>query len=156
MSGALINQKPIILSSIDVVGVSSSPLNFTYRLFVGNYVPDITISKIQHFDLTAERNLPGIPLVSSIVKIHVLVELMQASKSYKDVILTSIARRKKVGGLTKMTSSKLAEASTSHDVGQDAWNNVSNDVEKDDKDIEAGEGGSEDEYESISSNEYED
>lgn len=81
ISGVPISQKPDIFSGEDIVGASSSPLNFSYRLFTMSHVPDISLPKIPHFDLDAEGDLPKVPSLYGTARSQVLLELLQVSKS---------------------------------------------------------------------------
>lgn len=77
----LLTKNPDMLSSEDIGGVSSRPLNFNYHLFAENLLLDISLLKIQDFDMTDEEDLPKVPPLSDTARIQVLLELMQVSKS---------------------------------------------------------------------------
>lgn len=109
--GILINQKPHIVSSEDIVCVGSSPLSFSYRLFSRSHVPYINVPNI-HFDLTNEGERPEVPPLSGIAKSRVLLELMQVSKSLYEVIMTSTVCQNKADEMIKMMVPIGVKAST--------------------------------------------
>ncbi|CAI8596744.1 unnamed protein product [Vicia faba] len=100
------------MSSGEIVGIGSSPLSFSYRLFARSHVPDIFVPNI-HFDLITEGELPKVPLLYGTSRSHVLLELMQVSKSLQEVIMNSTDCKSKVDDLIKIMVPKGVEASTS-------------------------------------------
>lgn len=60
VSSILVSQRPEILISEEVMGVSGSPLTFSYRLFSGSHVPDMSIPNI-YFNMTIESDISQIP-----------------------------------------------------------------------------------------------
>lgn len=73
--GILIKQNPVILSVEDISSVNPNSLNFSYRLFARNPVPDIVFPIIQNFDityLTTEGKLSKVPPMSGTSRGHVL------------------------------------------------------------------------------------
>lgn len=96
ISYILINQKLDIVSSEDVVGV------------VGSHVPDILVSNI-NFDMTAEGELYQVPPLFSSSRSHVLLELMEVSKTLQEVITTSTFHKNKVDETIKIMVSKGVE-----------------------------------------------
>lgn len=76
----MVSQRHDIITIKEVVVVSSSLLNFSYRLLSKLHVSDTFIPNI-YFNLTNESELLEVPPMSGITNINALLELMQVSNS---------------------------------------------------------------------------
>lgn len=108
-------QKYDMLNVKDVVSISSSPLNLSYKLFTGNHVPDIVLYNFSEFgivDWLTCVNLPEVPPMLGYARWHVINELMQLSRTLQELILTSTTWKSKVNDLIKLMNPKVFETFT--------------------------------------------
>lgn len=84
ISGILIKQKSDILTDDVVVRISSSPLNFSYKLFIGKNVSDNILPNLLNFgeaDMSIDTNIPEVPLMSGDARGHILNVLVHEFKA---------------------------------------------------------------------------